>query len=157
MVKTVKAKTFLDFGCDYYIHNFLTRKGRLSLVEEVEQKLQIESSEQINDTLTKEELQTAAEMFLYLISCPKLLKSWFMFYEDLFLTQSADQIILSLNRMMKTEASQDKKAKVLAEKLLNRTSSLLSLKYEKIHRLLPKENSGNGSATFNDSFIQYGT
>ena len=134
----------------------------LSQVKALEQKLQTESSEEINDALTNEDLKTAAEMFLYLITCPNTpwFRSWSSFYTDLFLTRSADKIILTLNRMMKTETSKDmdaKDAKVRAEKLLKMSTRLLSLKYEQIQSLQPKENSGNGSAIFfNDSFIQYG-
>ena len=71
-------------------------------VKAVEQKLQIESSyyeysdnvyyyvyvdddgnvsEQINYTLTNADLQTAAEMFLYLNTCPKTIEPWFEFYK----------------------------------------------------------------------------
>jgi len=73
----------------------------LSVVKAVEQKLQIESSEQISDTLKNEELKTAAEMFVYLITCPNALKQSIIFYENLFQTQSPDQIILTLNRLKK--------------------------------------------------------
>ena len=117
-------------------------------------------------------------MFIYLNICPfddsvdeflsdesqKARKLWFnswtSFYTDLFLTQSADQIILTLNRMMKTETSKDmdaKDTKARAEKLLKMSTRLLSLKYEQIQSLQPKEKSENGSAIFNDTLIQYGT
>ena len=63
--------------------------------------LQIESSEQINDTLTNEELKTAGEMFLYLTMCPYAIQPWIVFYEDLFQTQTPGQILLTLNRLKK--------------------------------------------------------
>ena len=50
-VKTVKSETFLDLSCDYYNIN-LNDDGPLSQVMAVEQKLQIKSSEQINESLT---------------------------------------------------------------------------------------------------------
>ena len=50
-------------------------------------------------------------------------------------------MILTLNRLMKTEAIQDKDAKDRAEKLMMRTMSLMSLKYEQIQRLRPEKNS----------------
>ena len=136
-MKTVKAGTFL-FGnqkCDTY-NTFLSADKILSQVEAVELELKIESSEQINETLTKEELQTAGEMFLYLNTCPiqdndTWTLNWKVFYDHLFLTQPADQIILTLNRMTKGETPQDKDATVRAEKLLKRISSLMSLSFKK--------------------------
>ena len=147
MVKTEKARTFL-FGnqkCDTY-NTFLSADKISSQVEAVELNLKIESSEQINETLTKEELQTAGEMFLYLNTCPiqdndTWTLNWKVFYDYLFLTQPADQIILTLNRMMKGETPQDKDVRVRAEKLMKRISSLMSLSFENIQSLLPEKNS----------------
>ena len=97
VVKTVRAGTSLDLSCDAAL---LFSDAMMSQVKAVEQKLQIESSDQINDILTNEELKTAAEMFLYLTMCPNDVKPWIVFYKDLFLTQSPDQIILTLNRLI---------------------------------------------------------
>ena len=133
VVKTVKSEASLDLSCN---NEMLSGDSMLSQVKAVEQMLQIESSEYINDTLTNEELKTAAEMFLYLNTCPSLFKSWILFYEDLFLTQSADKMILTLNRMMKTETLHDKDGKLRAKKLLQRTAQLLSLQFEGIGNFL---------------------
>ena len=97
-MKTVKSRTSLDQSC---YNNMLSGDGPLSIVKAVEQMLQINSSEQINDTLTNEDLRTAGEMFLYLIMCPDTIKPWIVFYKDLFQTKSPDQIILTLNRFMR--------------------------------------------------------
>ena len=103
----------------------LTADDVLALVKAVEQKLKIKSSEDIDDTFTNDELQTAAESFIYLSTCPKDdMRAWFMFYNNLFMTKSADQIILTLNRMMKTKTSQDNDAKVRSEKLLKMSLSI---------------------------------
>ena len=134
VVKAIKSQATLDLDCDS--DDQFIDKVKLSQVEAVEQLLQIESSEQINETLTNEELQTAAEMFIYLNSCPtKWSKSWSSFYKDLFLSLPADQIILTLNRMMKTKRSEEDKLR--AKKLMRRTSNLLSLNFERIQSLLP--------------------
>ena len=132
----------------------------LSQVKAVEQMLQTESSEHINDTLTNAELQTAAEMFIYLNTCPSVFKSWFLFYKDLFLTKTADHIILTLNRMLKT--SQDKDGEIRAEKLLKKSASLLSLNNKEIRSIhkakkLQKESDKNfivpkGTHSFTKSF-----
>ena len=101
-------------------------------------------------------------MFIYLNICPfddsvdeflsdesqKARKLWFnswtSFYTDLF-TQPADQVILTLNRMMKTKTSQDKHGRLRAVKLLKRITSLLSLQFEEIQGLLHGKKSGNES------------
>ena len=143
VVTKIKYETPLDMSCDN--NNILSSDVRLSLVSAMEQILQIDPLNQI-EALTNEELQTAAEMFIYLNSCPtKWSKSWSSFYKDLFLTQPTNQIILTLNRMMKTEASQDKDGKILAEKLLRKSAKLLSLKYEMIQAYLPGQVSRNES------------
>ena len=118
MVKTVKSRASLD--CD----NENTHVKDDSMLKAVEQMLQIESSEQINKTLTNENLQSAGEMFLHLFMCPYTEKPWLLFYKELFQTQSPDQIILTLNRIMKGPRAQTNKFfKNVAEILLNRTLS----------------------------------
>ena len=124
VVKTVKSGTSLVLSC-YDI--MLSDDIMVSQVKAVEQMLQIESSEQINDTLTREELRTAGEMFLYLNMCPDEIKPWIVFYKDIFQTQSPDQIILTLNRLMKGPRTQtNEHFKELAEMLLKRIFSFLT-------------------------------
>ena len=93
------------------------------------------------DNMTLSELKDAAEMYIYLISCPfhknQWFKSWAVFFRDLFATQFPDQIILTLNRLMKTSSSDEK---VLVEKLFQKSVKLLSLKFGEIQRLLPTQN-----------------
>ena len=101
-MKTVKARSDLDQDCDYLM---LKSEEPLYQVKAVEKMLQIESSDQINDTFTREELKTAGELFLYLTMCPDTIEPWILFYKNLFETQSTDQIILTLNRLMKDAKS----------------------------------------------------
>ena len=91
--------------------------------------------------LSKKDFEGAAESFMYLITCPNLwFKFWSEFYKNIFLTQSIDQIILTLNRVMKTTGSQLKDGNIRAEKLLKKITAKLSLSYEEIQRLaLPEE------------------
>ena len=92
---------------------------------EVEKKLKIKSSEQ-KKALTNEELQTAGEMFLYLNMCPDTMKPWLVFYKDLFQSHSPDQIILTLNRLMKGTKTQTKEFfENMAHIFLNRVLKLL--------------------------------
>ena len=122
-MKIVKSETSLDLKC---YSNMLTDDGPLSQVKAVEKKLQIDSSEQIKDTLTREELQIAGEMFLYLTMCPDAIKPWIVFYKVLFKTQSPHRIILTLNRVMKGPRTKTNKCfKNMAEILLKRILNFL--------------------------------
>ena len=111
---------------------------KISLVKTLEQTLQMKSFENTLANITAEDLKIAASMFIYLNTCPytdtdKLwLKSWSQFYTDLFQTQTADQVILTLNRMTKIIDHQDNRDL----KLLNRITSLLSLKFKEIQSLI---------------------
>merc|ERR1711884_498718 len=114
VLKTIKTEASLDLSC---YQGLWSNEILLSQIYELEGQLQIQSSRQRMKTLSSEELAIAAEMFLYLASCPTAsFKYWSSFYTDLFLTQSADQIILSLNRMMKI---MDTEIMDRAKKLLN--------------------------------------
>ena len=158
VVKSVKSKTSLDLICADR-DSRLAGNDMLSQVKAVEEMLTLESSEQIIETLTKDQLKTAGDMFIYLNTCPKhdmeWFESWRSFYKTLFLTKPADQIILKLNRMTKTEEPQNMDAKIRAEKLLKRASSLMSLKFEQIQRMLPEKGSRNEFVLM-DSMIQNG-
>ena len=78
--------------------------------------------------MTAEDLKTAAEMFIYLNMCPEAIKPWIVFYKEIFENESPDQMILTLNRMMKgTRTPQNEFFKQLAETLFKRVTSLFSL------------------------------
>ena len=69
------------------------------------------------ENIDSKELQSAAEMFIYLNVCPGNLdgeslqtsdmefwfQTWFSYYKRLFINQPADQIILAQNRMIKSD------------------------------------------------------
>ena len=139
VVKMIKSESSLDMSCENH-KTILRDDVRVKQVKAVEQQLQVESTERILETLTNEELRTAAEMFTYLNTCPdSWYMSWSSFYRDLFLTKPADQIILTLNRMMKTPKTSQNKDDILgAEKLFNRTASVLSLKFREMPSSLPE-------------------
>ena len=129
-VKSVKSETSLDWDC-FRDDTLLEGDAMLSQVKAVEQMLQIKLSEQNNEALKNEELQTAAEKFLYLTMCPNTIKSWLVFYKDLFQTQFPDQIILTLNRLMKGPRTQTNKYfKELAKIFFNKICILTGVKAE---------------------------
>ena len=125
-VKKIKQDTSIHTDCSQvsstnvmYGPNFV-----LPQVKAVEQILNMVSSELILENITTEDLKNGAEMFVYLNYCPGNLKSWFVFYKDLFQNQSPAQIMLTLNRMMKVATTpRNKFFKNLAHKLLEKTTS----------------------------------
>ena len=46
-------------------------------------------------------LKIPGEMFMFLILCPDSFRPWMVFYKDLLKNKSADQLLLTLNRIMK--------------------------------------------------------
>ena len=78
-----------------------------SKVDALAQKLEVESSKQRFENISKGVLKTASEMYLYLDTIMKRGQSlnwtWLQFYFNLFQTKSATEIILSLNRIFKSK------------------------------------------------------
>ena len=68
----------------------------------LEQELQIKIDRTF-ENVTVKNLQLAGEIFIYFNTCPKSWKPWFKFYDDLFQTKSPSQILLTLNRLFKTD------------------------------------------------------
>ena len=113
----------------------------MSRVKAVEEKLQVESSDQIIEHFTHDQLTNAADLFIYLVMCPDTIKPWIGLYKDLFQTQSPDQILLTLNRIMKgTKTPKDLYLNNLAEnlfvKLKNMFPPLQILEGKVMHFLL---------------------
>ena len=131
VVKRIKSETSLNSGCDA-MNIFLPPVNMLSQVKAVEQKLKMEFSEQMIESMTHEELQSAAEMFIYLNICPEPMMPWFRFFKDLFQTQSADQMILTLNRMIKIHLLRPQEINN-NYKLVQRISKLLFHKLEETY------------------------
>ena len=117
---------------------------KMEQVEAVERKLKIQSSEVRLDNILMEDFKSAAEMFIYLNICPsydwyKWFNSWRLFYHDLFNHQPLDQILLTLNRLMKSNIVEDENmdGKVRAEKLFRKLTTLTDITFEQIESMLP--------------------
>ena len=94
------------------------------------------------ENITEESLRTAADMYLYLITCPAMFESWLMFYSELFLKASPDQIVLTLNRILKLGNLQKYKTfKTVGGHLFKRVTQLFSLQYPELQNL--KNGKGN--------------
>ena len=112
---------------------------QLSQVAKVEQQLNVEAFLERFENMTDEDLKNAAEMFIYLNTCVDTLKPWFIFYKELLQNSSPEEIILTLNRIMKGGGSVENNCfKTMALKLLMFSKS--SLEYENIQNILSSEN-----------------
>ena len=112
------------------------------MVKMVEDEIKIKSSDLILGNMTKEDLEIAAEMFIYLINCPTgyqhtWFTSWSAFYNELFESQSLDRIILTINRIMNSKPMKIEAEKEIAQKLFMKIATFAELKYEGIHRMMP--------------------
>ena len=113
-------------------NNTFSDRSVLSQVATIEQQLEVQSSDIKFENITLENLKHAAEMFIYLKTenpCTDSLKEWLnvwgTIYTDIFENQSPQEILLSLNRMMKINQTASNEGKV--ETVLERTASFLSL------------------------------
>ena len=103
----------------------------------------------IFENMTKKTLETAAKMYFYLNSCSDEIKSWLIFYNDLFKNHQADQIVLSLNRILKSgHTSRNNKFKSIAEKLFNKTTDLFTLKHQSIKNIIDGLRTVNSSKEY---------
>ena len=102
----------------------------------VESQLKIISNSMIFENMTKKTLDIAAEMYFYLNSCSDEIKSWLIFYSDLFKNHQTDHIVLSLNRILRSDyTSRNNKFKSIAEKLFDKTTDIFKLKYQLIKNI----------------------
>ena len=131
-----KIKTKIAF--DTYCKEGLYSEAQMSLnIDAIEGELNISSSKIIFPNWTNAELKSVADMFLYLNSCSDQLKPWFLFYTDLFTKKSAEEIILTLNRILKgNESPKNKDFKNIGMKLFERSYDLFSLKHKEIKMMI---------------------
>ena len=94
----------------------------------------------LNDS--KGALNSIGEMFIYLNYCSKDMDPWVLLSKDLFLKQSPDLIILTLNRIIKMFEKQ-KKDISFATKIMEKITSVLSLNYQHIDDVLKMRNQDN--------------
>ena len=146
-VKLVRKNSLFEYFCPaskgYYDDQTI-----LELVAEFEKQLNVTSTDLSFTNITSEDLLMAAEMFIYLIICPRLetdtenwYGSWFKFNKDLLETESLGTIILTLNRLMKTTSNPQRE---IGQKLFDKITTLLSLNYKQMKSMLLR-NIGNTS------------
>ena len=125
-VKNTKSAISSDEKCIYNNYEAVVMTDN---VESVQQYLHVKSSDDVSDQMTNETLEIAAKMFWYLNSCTKESKPWVQFYTNLFQNSPPDQIVLSLNRILKKD---NKKFDAIAMTLFHNLTSLLNLRYPEI-------------------------
>ena len=132
--------------CEVYESVLYEKDMMKSQIEDLSKVLNLNSSGDVDTDVTDSTLKTAADMFLYLNSCPDDLRSWFLFYEDLLSKKSLEVILLQLNRILKGGYSQNnKKLKTIAKKVFERVTILFSSKYKEIQNI----SQGLGDSTWN--------
>ena len=93
-------------------------------------------SEKSFESMSDEKLKSASEMFIYLVSCCELSRPWFLFYEDLFKYQPPKQIILTINRLLKSsKLLNEKNVENIATQLWIKIVKTISLKFQQIQGL----------------------
>ena len=146
----IKFETKHDAECDEHDLLILNQESQ---VDSVIKELAIESSEkQLKNTAT-ENLELAAKMYLYLNLCPINLRPWFLFYQELFENNPLDQIILTLNRIIKGQGANGV-LKNMAKKLFLRSTAYFSLEYKEIQSMFLRR-SKNSSLIYHGADKRY--
>ena len=157
IVKKIKREVSLDKLCPK--RTIYNRQKPYPVLSVLEEQLGIESSDMIFENITTNMLKNAAQIFIYLKGCPaekdketmQWYSLWNSFYTDLFNTKNPQQIILTLNRMTKSNSNDYKDGKIRAEKLLKKIATLLPLQYEHIQKKLPRRGKYNCSASYKEA------
>ena len=125
-MKKVKLETSLAIPCE----NFGLYTDKMSQVLKLEQELKIKSSNQRFRNMSAEDLKTASYIFIYINLCPGKTKPWIIFFQDLFQNQPLDQIILTLNRVVRITSNNfhSEFCKKLSLMLLEKIKNSVSLK-----------------------------
>ena len=123
VVKKIKSGTPLNIKCDYD-GLYEEEEDRQSQVEALERYFRMNPSKVVLGNITDEVLKLSAEMYIYLNICPGTLGSWFLFYQDLFQTQTLNKIILTLNRLTKV-ATEKEYFKSLAQNLFKKAATII--------------------------------
>ena len=126
LVKKIKSQMSFEDSCVTVYYSIADMENN---VRKVLNKMQVLPTNVKVDNITRENLKMAAEMFIYLNTCPD--PAWFKFYRDLFEKHSLEFIILTLNRLLKN-ANKDSHSQFIASTILHRLTSMFSLSYPEI-------------------------
>ena len=105
-------------------------------VNKIESKVYVtppDSPESVLENMDNTTLKHAADMFIYLNSCPQSIKSWILLYKDLIMWKTRDVLVLTLNRILKAESvNENDDFKEIAKNILEKVQIDLSLRYKEI-------------------------
>ena len=108
-------------------------------VNKIESKVYVtppDSPESILENMDNTTLKHAADMFIYLNSCPQSIKSWILLYKDLIMWKTRDVLVLTLNRILKAESvNENDDFKEIAKNILEKVQIDLSLRYKEIFNI----------------------
>ena len=155
ILKKVKLEKLSKKVCTNGQIDFNGETSVKNQVNEVMDKLGINSTIQQYDNMTDVIMERAANMFMYLIFCPEDTKPWIFFYTDLFKNQPVDKIILTLHRILKSETSpKNAKFHLIARKLYTKITTILSFKSKDIQNMIHgiTETFWNQGGTVNDDY-----
>ena len=99
--------------------------NQVSQVAAVEQLLGMESSEQPIYNISNKNLKIAADALMYLAVCPGEYNAWAKFYKDLFERESPNQILLTLNRIMKKTDMKKRTLSIVAQNSFRKVTEAL--------------------------------
>ena len=108
-----------------YEFGFLKDSEIKEITNSLEEMLMINASVDAYDNVTEEVLESGGEMLLYLASCPgPALLSWKEFYKEMFGNFDLQNMILTLNRILK---SSDGNIHEIAESLIAEVRSSVDI------------------------------
>ena len=111
-----------------------------NLIRTIEEKLNAQSSQLVHENVTKTIVNTAGEMFIYLIACDSADYAWMLSIRTFLRNQTVSQMLLTINRIL-TKTSELQKispseenlvVQLVLGKLFKRLEKKYSLKYSLI-------------------------
>ena len=127
LVKKIKSQMSFEDSCVTVYYGITAMENN---VRKVLNEMQVLPPDIKLENITRENLKVAAEMFIYLNTCPD--PAWFKFYRDLFEKHSLEFIILTLNRLLKNA---NKDSQFIPSTILQRLTSMFSLSYPEIQSM----------------------
>ena len=126
--KTLSTKTCTE--------NLIESDRILKVIDYMENRLNVTIPKETNANIKEEELNIAASEFLYLFSCSDMSRAWILFYKNLFKNKAPDEILLTLNRILKGKNGIHKNDMMtIAKRLFKRYSAMIHTHYEHIQNL----------------------
>ena len=139
-MKYLKERMVYPLNCVRHDTHLITYFWQ-GLIENLETVMNLTKDETLHENVKDEDLKEGFRVHLYLAMCHKRVieSPFFKFYNNLFRTSSAKNILLSLNRLIKvSENLKDKVIEDISRKLLNRLENKVKVYYRDIEDLKTK-------------------